>query len=142
MSYYVKKRADEDIQYYMQRELRRGLYYAVKKNWIFKKKECAISLEYLGCSVEEFRLYIESKFKEGMTWDNWGAKDGEWQLDHIKPLSAFDLTEPEQLAIVCHYSNIQPLWVKENAKKGSKMPDGEQPKRQHIRKNRELFISK
>ena len=113
----------------------------MKNDQVPQKKERVLALDYLGCTVEQFRLHIESKFKEGMTWDNWGTKEGEWQLDHIKPLAAFDLTDPEQLAVICHYSNIQPLWTKENAKKGSLMPNGEKPKRQHMRKNRESFIS-
>jgi len=44
---YIKKRTVDDIQFYMQRELRRGLYNAVKKNWFLKKKECAMALDYL-----------------------------------------------------------------------------------------------
>jgi hypothetical protein len=66
----------------------------------------------LGCSIEELKKYLESKFKPGMTWNNHGI-DG-WHIDHKEPLVNFDLTKPEQVKIACHYSNLQPLWVQEN----------------------------
>jgi hypothetical protein len=47
----------------------------------------------LGCSIEELKIYLESKFLPGMSWDNW-SPDG-WHIDHIKPLSKFDLTDRE-----------------------------------------------
>lgn len=68
----------------------------------------------LGCSIEEFRLYIASKFTTGMSWDNYG----EWHLDHIKPLSSFDLTQRTEILKACHYTNIQPLWRFDNLSKG------------------------
>lgn len=73
----------------------------------------------LGCSIEEFKAYIASKFKPGMTWDNWGRTG--WHLDHILPLSSFDLTDSEQFRRACHYSNLQPLWFSENLKKSNKV---------------------
>lgn len=69
----------------------------------------------LGCSFEEARLYIENKFQEGMSWHN----HGEWHIDHIVPLaSAQTLQEAESL---CHYTNLQPLWAKDNLAKGSRI---------------------
>lgn len=56
-----------------------------------------------------------------MSWENYG-KNG-WHLDHIIPLSAFDLTDPEQLKIACHYTNIQPLWARDNLVKSNKIPN-------------------
>ena len=41
-----------------------------------------------------------------MTWDNWGTV---WQLDHIKPLGLFDLTQRSEVLIALHYKNLQPL---------------------------------
>jgi hypothetical protein len=74
----------------------------------------------LGCSVEEFKKYIESRFQEGMSWDNWGKGHGKWQIDHIRPLAVFDLSDESQVKAACHYTNLQPLWSEENAKKGAK----------------------
>lgn len=47
-----------------------------------------------------------------MSWDNYAHKT--WHVDHIKPMHLFDLTNPEQLKIVCHYTNLRPLWAKDN----------------------------
>lgn len=71
-------------------------------------------LQVLGCSVEELRTYLEAKFQPGMTWEN----ADRWHCDHIKPLALFDLTKDEELAIACHFSNIQPLWPDDNRVKG------------------------
>lgn len=68
----------------------------------------------LGCTIEEFRSYIESKFTDGMSLDNYGK----WHLDHIKPL-ALAKTE-EEIVKLNHYTNFQPLWAADNIAKGSK----------------------
>jgi len=71
----------------------------------------------LGCSLSDFRIYISTKFVDGMNFDNYGK----WHLDHIKPCASFDLTCPVQQLACFHYSNLQPLWAKDNLKKGSKI---------------------
>lgn len=71
----------------------------------------------LGCTIEEFRNYIESKFQEGMSFDNYG----EWHLDHIKPLALADTKE--DVIKLCHYTNFQPLWAEDNLMKGCKVID-------------------
>lgn len=75
----------------------------------------------LGCTIEQLRAYLEEQFKPGMTWDNW-ALDG-WHIDHIKPLTSFDLTDREQFKKACHYTNLQPLWAEENFSKQDKTPE-------------------
>lgn len=78
----------------------------------FKKNAKTESI--LGCTILEFRKYIQSKFTEGMSFDN----QGKWHLDHIKPLA---LAKTEQDIIqLNHYTNFQPLWAKENFIKGAK----------------------
>jgi hypothetical protein len=67
-----------------------------------------------GCSIEFYKSYIESQFKDGMSWNN----HGEWHIDHIKPLGLAK-TERE-LKKLFHYKNVQPLWADENRKKGVK----------------------
>ena len=73
----------------------------------------------LGCTIEELKIHLENQFEEGMTWENW-KPDG-WHIDHKKPLSKFDLTDPEQLKEAVHYTNLQPLWWNENLEKGNRM---------------------
>jgi hypothetical protein len=70
----------------------------------------------LGCSMKQFFKIITLRFLPGMTWDNYGVKG--WHIDHIVPLSAFDLSDPKQLKIACHYTNLQPLWAIDNLRKG------------------------
>lgn len=65
----------------------------------------------LGCSVEECKKYLESKFKPGMTWEN----HGEWHIDHIRPIASFSM---KTLPKAFHYKNLQPLWALENLSKG------------------------
>lgn len=75
-------------------------------------------VELAGIGVDGLMSYLESKFKKGMSWDNYGTKG--WHIDHIKPLCLFDLTQLGQQKIAFHYANLQPLWWFENMKKGKK----------------------
>jgi len=88
-----------------------------------KSKTSAI-LEYLGCSYSFLIQYLESKFQEGMTWDNYGNPNGDhsdcWHIDHIIPVSSMG-TDENSLRIIWHYSNLQPLWSKDNLSKGAKV---------------------
>ena len=76
------------------------------------------SIYYIGCTAKELRRYIESQFKEGMSWDN----RSEWHIDHIIPLSAFDMQNQQHLLLCCHWATLRPLWRFENISKGSKYP--------------------
>ena len=111
---YTAKRCAEDVVFKLCRNLRGRLYKALKG----QAKE-AHTLDLMGCTTNELNIYLESKFQPGMTWDNWTV-DG-WHVDHIIPLVAFDLENPEELRKACHYTNLQPLWAKENLSKGGKI---------------------
>ena len=69
----------------------------------------------LGCEFEQVKEYIENKFTEGMSWDNYGK----WHIDHIIPLSSAK-TEIEMRCLF-HYINLQPLWASDNFKKSDKI---------------------
>lgn len=82
-------------------------------------------LEYLGCSIEELKQYLENQFYnnpetgEEMTWQNHSLYG--WHIDHVIPWATVkDSNDNEQIKKVCHYTNLQPLWAEENLKKGDK----------------------
>lgn len=86
-----------------------------RKKWLKRNK----TVDILGCSYELAKKHIERQFKKGMTWDNHGSGEGKWQIDHKVPLATAK-TE-EQLKLLCHYTNLQPLWAKDNLKKHDKI---------------------
>lgn len=91
-------------------------------NKLLKRVECDRStnkpyyLDKLGCSFEEFKIYLESKFEDWMTWENYGKYNGQlnygWDIDHIIPLSKA-ITENE-IYNLSHYMNLQPLCSRTN----------------------------
>lgn len=86
------------------------------------KGKSQATADLLGAPIEYVRKHIEGQFRDGMSWANYGrgwAGAKQWHLDHIQPLASFDLTDPKQLAVACHYTNLQPLWAVENLKKGA-----------------------
>ena len=107
---YNSIRYNSDPQYKAKNIIRSRFRMALKHGY-----KSGSAIEYLGCSIESFIQYIESKFVEGMSWENW-ALDG-WHLDHIVPLEKFDLTNKDEARIACHYTNLQPLWAKDNLSK-------------------------
>ena len=76
--------------------------------------------ELLGCNPDELRGHIESQFTNGISWDNYGVYG--WHIDHIIPCASFDLTDPEQQKECFHYTNLQPLWWRDNIIKSDKLP--------------------
>lgn len=86
------------------------------------KAKSAKTLDMLGCSIADFKIYIESRFEPGMTWENRGKGNDKWQLDHIIPCALFDLNKPEHQKRCFHFSNLQPMWGLENRVKGKESP--------------------
>jgi len=109
-----KERFKCDINYKLKEILRSRIRNVIKKN-----KKAGSAVKDLGCTVEEFKTYLESKFQPGMTWENHGLNG--WHIDHIKPLASFDLTNRQQFLEACHYTNLQPLWAKDNIIKSDKI---------------------
>lgn len=79
------------------------------------------SMSLIGCSISELRSYLESRLQPGMTWDNYGNNG--WHIDHIIPLSYFDFSDPEQQKRAWHYTNLQPLWARDNLRKSNKIEE-------------------
>lgn len=83
------------------------------------------TMELLGRSSKDCLKYIESKFKDGMNWENHGNGQGKWNLDHIIPCASFNLTNPKEQMTCFHWSNLQPLWYADNLKKADKITTNE-----------------
>tara|TARA_R110000782_G_scaffold242674_1_gene329189 strand:- start:135 stop:551 length:417 start_codon:yes stop_codon:yes gene_type:complete len=120
---YHKNNLDKKLKIQKQRKLTEPLYklrcnisslirISIRRNGYSKKSK---TYEYLGCSFEYFKVYLEKQFTEGMTWQN----AGEWHLDHIYPVSL--AKDEEELIKLNHYSNFQPLWAIDNIIKGNKI---------------------
>src|SRR5579859_1400115 len=112
---YKNQRRHENLNYRLARSLRTRLIMAVQSG---QKGGSAVAD--LGCTIPEFKLYIESLFQPGMSWGNW-SRTG-WHLDHKKPLASFDLTDRAQFLQAAHYTNIQPLWAEDNHFKNRRIP--------------------
>ena len=120
---YRKNKYSTNLDYKFRKLSRNALYKNLKRYLIketnpeFSYTETSSSL--LGCTVKELKTYIENQFEDGMTWENW-RHDG-WHLDHIVPCSSFDLSKNEEQKKCFHYTNLQPLWAKDNMSKSSKL---------------------
>jgi hypothetical protein len=73
------------------------------------------TFDFVGCTPEFLREYLEKRFDEKMTWDNYGS----WEIDHKIPLSCASTIE--ELYNLNYYSNLQPMWKHDNIKKGAKL---------------------
>ena len=112
-----RERYRTDPMFRMRKILRAQVTYSIKRGFKLGEK-CAPTLKLLDIpSIEWFWKYIQSKFKPGMTVEN----QGKWHIDHILPCSAFDLRCPVQQLACFHYSNLQPLWAKDNIRKRDKI---------------------
>ena len=108
------KKRQTNINYKLSKGLRTRLWSAIKDN-----QKTGSAVKDLGCSIDELKSYLEFKFLPDMSWDNYGQYG--WHIDHIKPLSSFNLTDRKQLLEACHYTNLQPLWAKDNLSKSDKI---------------------
>ena len=105
---YRKIKRNSNPLYKLSCNIRRRILSSLKNK---TKNTCNI----LGCTIEEFKLHLENKFVDGMTWDN----QGEWHLDHIYPVSL--AKDEEELIRLNHYTNFQPLWALDNIRKSNKI---------------------
>ena len=111
-----RKRRSIDLNFKMRGNLRSRLRQALKSQSVKKTKR---SMDLIGCSVTFLKKYLKSKFSQGMNWNNYGSGDKKWCIDHIKPCAFFDLTKEKEQKKCFHYTNLQPLWNKDNWSKNS-----------------------
>lgn len=108
-----RARVEAKIKPRLARMLRDRVRKIVKRG---KSVRAGSAIRDLGCSLEEFKIYIAAKFIDDMGWSNYG----EWHLDHIIPLARFDLSDRAQFLQAVHYTNYQPLWAQDNRRKAAK----------------------
>jgi protein-arginine kinase activator protein McsA len=83
----------------------------------FYKSKSTLNL--LGCSIDFLKQHLQSQFKKGMSWDNYGING--WEIDHIIPCASFDLRKIFEQTKCFNYKNLQPLWKLDNIKKSDKI---------------------
>jgi hypothetical protein len=110
---YRKKRLESDPFYAIKTRVRNLISKSLLRNGF---KKLSKSHEILGCDYETFKEHIESRFLDGMSWEN---RD-EWHIDHIIPVSLAQ--DVESVITLNHYLNLRPLWAAENLEKSDKMP--------------------
>ena len=109
---YRRKRRKTDALFVLIENMRSRI-----RNVLVRNKKSSTTIKLLGCTKEEFKKYIESKFTKEMSWDKLNLI----HIDHIKPCASFDLSDPKQQETCFHYTNLQPLWSIDNIKKGAKV---------------------
>ena len=98
---YQRDRRKNDPLFKLKSVVSRLIRNSIKCKGLSKNKK---SIDILGCGIEFFKLYLEERFIDDMSWDNYGVV---WDIDHIKPLSSA-ITE-EDIINLNHYTNLQPL---------------------------------
>lgn len=102
---------DSDASYRVRNAFSARMWEALKG-----KKDFSLFTK-LGYTLEQLMDHLESKFIDGMSWNNYGKT---WHVDHKKPCSAFDLTDQDQFNECWSLNNLQPLFASENISKGAK----------------------
>lgn len=109
--WYAKQRRTNP-QFRLRINLRRALHRALSG-----QTTDISAIRHLGCTVDILKTRLEKLFHSGMTWRNYGRY---WHVDHIRPLSLFDLSKRAQIKRAVHYTNLQPMLVAENIRKGGR----------------------
>ena len=114
-----RERRKNDIAFRLRGTLHSRVVMAIKK----KSKKAVLTMELIGCTVDQLRTFLEAEFEEGMTWENYGRpKDGPgWEMDHIRPCASFNLEDPEEQKKCFHWTNLQPLWAADNLAKSDRL---------------------
>jgi len=111
---YLKKRSKKHI-YKLEKNLRKSVWRYIRQ----KEGKHLKTKNLVGCSFEHLKKHLESQFQPKMSWNNYGKLG--WHVDHIIPCASFDLTDPEQQKKCFNYTNLQPLWARDNLRKKDKL---------------------
>lgn len=111
-NYRIEKRKNDKL-FLLKEKVRKLISNSFIRNKFSKRSK---TIEILGCTFEDFKLYIESKFEPWMSWENKGLYNGEfnygWDIDHIVPVSS--AKDEYEIIALNHYTNFQPLCSKIN----------------------------
>jgi hypothetical protein len=112
---YERTRKSNDPLYKLISNFRTAIYQVLKESNVEKNGHYFEVLKY---SPEELISHLETQFKDGMSWDNYG----DWHVDHIKAISLHDIKEigDEEFMKCWSLSNLQPMWGDENIRKSNK----------------------
>ena len=118
-----KDKMKEWTNEYMKNRYRTDLDYRIKSIMNKRIRDYVRSktnptLEFLGCSIEDFKEWIEYQFDENMNWDNMGTY---WSFDHVKPCKSFDFSKETEILDCYNWTNLRPLKATENSSKGAKV---------------------
>lgn len=117
---YQKLRRVTNINFKISHYMRVRINQALRNN-----TKVMTTMKLVGCTIERLKQHLESQFDKGMSWRNYGRGYGnrkmrEWHVDHIRPCASFDLSKEKEQKKCFHYTNLQPLWAKENREKYNK----------------------
>jgi hypothetical protein len=110
---YKRLRYKNDVRYRLTQLIRSRLRASLKASRTQKRNK---TMELIGCDIAALKRWIEAQFTGEMTWENHGKL---WEIDHIKPMASYDISNPEELKQAMHYTNLRPLESKENHLKSS-----------------------
>lgn len=108
---WMLERRKNDVSFKLRKYLSTRICLAIGKSWCSKS-----TMDLIGCSLEHLKIHLANQFQPGMSWSNYG----QWHVDHRRPCASFDLSVAVQQKKCFHYTNLQPLWAKDNLIKGSK----------------------
>lgn len=106
------ERYHSDIQFRWMNKLHRNIYTTMQ---YAKDEYCNKSIQ---CNKPFLINWMKFQFGPNMSWHNYGEK---WEIEHIIPFNAFDLTKKEEREICCHWTNLQPMCKIQNKKKRDKI---------------------
>lgn len=112
---YIKLK-NNDIVYKIINNLSKRIYHEFNNKNI---KRASTYMSFIGCTPEILKNHISDQFVENMSFENYG----EWVIDHIIPISSFNLEDINEAKKCFNYLNLQPLWKKDNLEKSNKMPE-------------------
>jgi len=114
---FMKKKRSQDNGFKIKQNISRRIRHLLTKSNSIKKDS---TIEYVGCTTEELKEYIESLMTNKMKWDNYGKI---WEIDHIMPCSSIDHTDQQQVKRCWHYTNLRPITIYQNRSKHAKITD-------------------